>query len=155
MTPLLARPAYIVDTSVALKWFVQRGEADVDKAVGLAEAYRRGDCVLKAPELLLIEVANALMKGRRFTLPEVIEALAFLKNLDMVVEGLRWPTLTRAVEVSTTTGVAVYDCLFLAMALESDSYLVTADEAFVREAHWFPRILPLRRLRLPAGRHSP
>jgi predicted nucleic acid-binding protein len=150
--PSLATPTYVVDTSVALKWFVERGESDVEKAVALAQAYRRGECRLRVPGLLALEVANALIRGRRFTLSEVLRALIFLKDLELVVEDLHWPTLNAAVEISAVAGVAVYDCYFLAMALESDGHLVTADEMFIRKAHRFPKILPLRRLKFPLER---
>jgi predicted nucleic acid-binding protein len=54
-------PAYVLDTSVAVKWFADEGGAEQAKAVQLFEAFERGQCELRAPELLFFEIANALM----------------------------------------------------------------------------------------------
>jgi predicted nucleic acid-binding protein len=45
--------------------------------------------------------------------------------------------------------VTVYDSCFLAVAIESDALLVTADEAFLRKVGAHLNITSLRNLRLP------
>ena len=48
MSPL---PTYVLDTSVAVKWFADEGGVEQAKAVQLFEALS-GACELRAPELL-------------------------------------------------------------------------------------------------------
>ena len=49
----------VVDASVAAKWFVP--ETDSDKAVTLRNRHVEGGLTLMAPDLLIYEVANALV----------------------------------------------------------------------------------------------
>lgn len=140
--------AYVVDTSVALKWFLIRDEPHHQQARQLREAYLKGQCILRAPELLAFELANVLKSGKRLTSPEVIEAVHQLRELDLQLEAFRWTTLAKAVEIASACDTTVYDSYFLAMALESDSILVTADEVFLRKTRRYPGIVSLRQLRL-------
>lgn len=142
-------PEYIVDTSVALKWFLNRGEADVTQARNLRDACVEGRCDLRAPELLVIEIANALATGHQRSPSRVAEALEFVRRLELRLETFQWATLANAVRLASSHGVTVYDSYFLAVAVESGRLLVTADEAFVRKVGAHPNIVPLRRLRLP------
>ena len=149
MTPPLSFPSYVVDASVALKWYVQRGEADVKKAFQLLELYGRGQCVLRAPELLLLEVANALTLGHRLKLSDISEALAHLRGLDLDLRSLQWTTLQSALEIASASDETVYDAYYLALALESGAVLVTSDEKFSRKARRYPGIVTLAQLQLP------
>ena len=119
------------------------------KAFGSWMLYGRGECVLRAPELLLWELANALTLGAGLSPDDVSEALAHLQGLDLDLRSLQWSTLKRAVEIATAADATVYDAYYLALALESGSVLVTADERFLRKAHLYPGIVSLAQLQLP------
>lgn len=146
-----AVPDYVVDTSVALKWFVEREEADVPQALRLQEASIAGRCTLRAPDLLLVELANALKLGRKLNVKDILEVLNCVRGFDLTLEAFRWATLAKAVEIASIYGhgVTVYDAYFLAVAIETSSVLVTADEAFLRRSGRHPNLISLRRLRLP------
>ena len=134
---------------MALKWYVQTGEADVKKAFQLLELYGRGQCVLRAPELLLLEVANALTLGHRLKLSDISEALAHLRGLDLDLRSLQWTTLQSALEIASASDATVYDAYYLALALESGAVLVPSDEKFLREARRYPGSVTLAQLQLP------
>ena len=119
------------------------------KAFLLLETYGRGQCVLGAPELLIWEVANALTVGHRLKPADVAEALIHLRGLDLDLKSMQWPTLQSAVDIATAADATVYDAYYLALALESNGLLVTADEKFLRKARRYPGIVSLGRLRLP------
>jgi predicted nucleic acid-binding protein len=51
---------YVIDASVALKWFLTEEESN--GADVLFEAFLKGRTDLLAPDVLLLEVANALWK---------------------------------------------------------------------------------------------
>ncbi len=74
--------------------------------------------------------------------------MTFLRKLKIEVELLNWPTLTKAVEFAVGCGATIYDSYFLALALETDSVLITADEVFLRKARHLPKIVSLRLLQL-------
>ncbi|PYV10671.1 MAG: hypothetical protein DMG23_06890 [Acidobacteria bacterium] len=149
MTTPLTRPGYVVDTSVAVKWYVEREEENVRHAQQLLENWGYGRCTLSAPELLIFELANALSCRRGVKLAQVLESLNHLRSLGLHLEALRWDTLAKALEIASSCGAAVYDSYFLAMALESNGILVTADQVFLRKVRRYPSVVSLSQLRLP------
>ena len=142
---------FVVDTSVVLKWFVESGEKHVDSARELREAFRAGRCVLRAPNLLLIELANALTAGHRAQSERVREALTTVQNLAIEFVELDFETLIKAVGLAAAYALTVYDTYFWAVAMDTSSTLVTADERFLRKVGVRPDIVSLAHLRLPGG----
>lgn len=140
------RPTYIPDTSVAVKWFVQNQEADVQQAWLLQDAFIRDECIFVAPELLLYELANALKAGRKFSASEVLRAIDHVLEFGFILEAFRRSTLHQAIEIATTCGAPVYDSYFLATAVEAGGLLVTADEVFLRKVRGHPNLVSLRQL---------
>ena len=119
MTPV------VVDASVALKWVVE--EEGSDAAVDLAQHE------LWAPDLMRIECANALWaKARRGELDhaEVVERADALGTVPMTLVPQE-DVLSDAVRLALELGHPVYDCLYLALAVQRDTYVVTADRRFV------------------------
>jgi predicted nucleic acid-binding protein len=139
-----------VDTSVALKWFVQSDESDWRQARELRTAYVEKRCTLSCPEYLVLELANALKTGRKFTGDEIKVIAESFRGLGLVLETLRWSTLEKAVELAALFNTAVYDSYFLASAIESSSILVTADDFFARKVGKHSNLTALRQLRLPS-----
>ena len=144
-----ALPLLIVDTSVVLKWFLEKGEADVLEARKLRDAFLSCRCTLGAPDLLLIEIANALTAGHRASPKEVSATIASILEIGIHLSALQFPALVKAIDIASTYGVAVYDSYFLAIAIQSDGVLVTADEAFLRKIKTHRNVTSLRDLRLP------
>lgn len=116
----------VVDTSVAVKWFVP--EIHAEAAGRLLES----DVVFCAPDLIGPELANAIwQKVRRgdLTREEADEILATFDGLaiEMVPsKGLLAPAFKIAAMLDRT----VYDSLFVALAVVQDCPLVTADRKF-------------------------
>ncbi|PYV13826.1 MAG: hypothetical protein DMG21_20115 [Acidobacteria bacterium] len=132
MTGPALGPVLILDTSVVLKWFLEKDEADVAQARQLRQAHLSGRCLLRAPDLLLIEIANALTVGHRSSIENVARALEDIRKLRLHLVEFQFSTLAKAVELASTFGVTVYDSYFLALAIESAALLITADIAFIR-----------------------
>jgi predicted nucleic acid-binding protein len=143
-----ASPVLILDTSVVLKWFLEKDEPDVARARKLREAFLDRRCALAAPSLLLLEVANALAIGHRSASTQVAKAIEDILEIGVALVELRFPTLVKAVELASNYGVTVYDSYFLAVTMESDGLLVTADEFFLRKIGPHVNITSLRNLLL-------
>lgn len=141
-------PSYVVDTSVVLKWFVERNEANVIEARMLRDAHLRGRCRLRAPEFLALEIANALAVGqaRQSRLVQaMLEALAVMA-VDLC--PVDWAILGRSVELVASLRVTVYDAYFLALAVTYGIPLVTTDDAFLRRLGPHRNAIALRDVRL-------
>lgn len=119
----------VVDASVAVKWFIA-GEPGHDAARELLEH----DPVLLAPDLLLVEAAN--VAWRKVRLGELSEGqatsmVAALGSGDISLVASSGLVL-KALSLTTELEHPVYDCLYLALALDRQTTLVTADERFHR-----------------------
>ena len=116
--------AAVVDASVALKWVI--AEAGDDAALGLRTA------MLSAPDILLPECGSALwakVRRRQIEEDEAILALATLSDAPIVLTSM--PVLTAdAFRLALLLGHPIYDCLYLALALQTQTPLVTADRRF-------------------------
>ena len=114
---------YVIDSSVAVKWYVPETHSD-SAATLLDESHE-----LVAPDLLPAEFGNALWKKcRRGELTDV-EVRSIVQALPAVPLQM-YSSLTLlegAVEIALRTARSVYDCLYVALAVALDTTLVTAD----------------------------
>jgi predicted nucleic acid-binding protein len=120
----------VIDASVAVKWFVDEERSELARDV-----FREG-LELAAPDLLLVEVANAMRKKVRLglmTLEQAQESLGILPNLFGQLRGPR-DTLAEAFEFARTLNHPVADCMYLACARITDAILLTDDETLYLKA---------------------
>lgn len=67
---------YVVDASVALKWFTQ--EEGTEQALTFKEHFLAGKITLTSPDLMLYEVAHVLRYKKQLTEAAINEALHYL-----------------------------------------------------------------------------
>jgi len=119
---------YVVDASVALKWYLPEPESE------LAGRLLDPEHDLIAPDLLFAEVGNALWKRWRrgeIGLGELRDPLAALAAVPFDVRSAA-PLLSAAAEVAVVSGCTVYDGLYVALAIETGAPLITADRGLAR-----------------------
>lgn len=120
----------VVDASVALKWFLSAGEANVDRARAVAAMIERSGTVLFAPPHWAAEVAAVLARIE----PSVMDdALLFLDDMRPITVG-GMQALKRAADMSVALNHHLFDTLYHAVALEEGATLVTADEVYLGKA---------------------
>ena len=125
MTP--ADGPYVVDASVVAAAFFGDDHADACRA--LLGSGR----TLHAPDLLHAGVANVIWKRRR--LGEVNEQEA----ADLLADVLRLPLqiapsaplVESALQISLAADRTVYDCLYVALAVQENAVLLTGDQRLV------------------------
>lgn len=114
---------YVVDASVAAKWFVP--EVHADAALRLFE----GDHSLAVPDLFLTEFGNIVWKKVRLgdiTRDEGREILKAIKAVPLdVVSSVT--LLDAAFEIAVGLARTMYDSLYVALAVLENCELVTAD----------------------------
>jgi predicted nucleic acid-binding protein len=115
----------VVDSSVAVKWFVSEGESGVAEARALLDGHLRGVRLLCAPSHLVLEVLNAL-RFRGLDERDLERAGGLI--LDARLELTPVETLaSRAAVLAATHSLTVYDAAFVALAESLGCDLLTAD----------------------------
>ncbi len=115
----------LLDTSVAVKWFVT--EEDSERAADFQQAHLRDDLQLHAPDILLMEMANALRYSGRLSEERILEDLETFSALGVEIISFSIDLLNSAVSLSLEHDLAVYDAYFLALAQAMEIPLITAD----------------------------
>jgi predicted nucleic acid-binding protein len=132
--------SFIVDASVAVKWVVD--EEGSDAAAALA------DRELAAPEILLGECANALWaksRLREITPSEASERLDVLCGAPVELVAVAM-LVQDALRLALLLDHPVYDCLYLALALQREIPLITADRRCAEAASRVPEVGSVVRL---------
>lgn len=121
---------FVIDTSVAVKWFMP--EADHDTAVALLET----KATFLAPDLIFTEFASAMQKKIKLgesRHDQANEGCASLPGLFAAIT----PTLLlfqRALDIGVTIAHPVQDCIFLACAEQEGVPVVSADRKLIAKA---------------------
>src|SRR4051812_2428585 len=134
---------YVVDSSVVIKWFIPEtlsAEASQLQTCGIA---------LHAPDFLDVELAAiAWKKMRRDGLPRA--DADFIVSQLSTLAVIRHPTaslVAAAFDLADRTDRTVYDCLYLALAVQLGGVTVTADDKLVNAlatTPWAARIMKLQ-----------
>jgi predicted nucleic acid-binding protein len=121
---------YVLDASVAAKWYLPRGENLVDESVRLLNDYTSDLTRLAVPDLFWPEMGSIFWKAvrnKRMSGQSADEALQSLSELQLPTFPSH-PLLRDAYRIATRFQCTVYDCIYVALAVASERPLVTADE---------------------------
>jgi len=135
----------VVDASVVLKWFLP--EADSAAADYLLEEFLNDEVELLAPDLMLVETANALWK--RVMIRKELSAdeatLIYRDLLTLPFSFIASGTVAdAALQVALKHNHSVYDALYCALAIDRRCDFVTADRTLANKLHdVFPFIVHL------------
>jgi len=124
---------YVLDASVAVKWFSSADEKDLKKSLRLRQAHIDNSIALAIPDLLYYELANALRYNPAFTPKDVDAAMESIFNLGIETREANPQLIRNAIVLAYKTGVTIYDACFLSLAQELDAILITADQSFLRK----------------------
>jgi predicted nucleic acid-binding protein len=121
----MARQKKIVDASVIVKWFSE--EIGTPNAIKIKEDHVKGKILILIPELALLECLNALIyKGKNKKALD--NAAKDLFDLQLHVEKLSPFLLQKAIELSLSKNLSLYDSVYAALAQIHGCALATADK---------------------------
>lgn len=115
----------IVDTSLAVKWFVE--EENSDKALGLLKNYKEGQIKIIVPEIIALELANALFFGAGFEGNILKKSLEAFYLFDFPTVNLEEDIILGASKYMEKFKIAIYDAIFIYLADLKKIPLITAD----------------------------
>lgn len=123
---------FVVDCSVAAKWILP--EPGREMALRLFARYESGEIAFIAPDLLLAEFASLMAKRSRrkeISRRQAHDAFDLLTRCAIPLFDMR-PRLRRALELSLRYQLSLWDCVYLAVAIEHDCVFLTADRRLFR-----------------------
>ena len=118
---------YVVDASVVVKWLVTEEWSNESSA--LLEA----GLTLIAPELVFAEASNALWAMHRrgdLSRDDLSDATDLLRSAPLSVPVSMRRLAAGAVRLAVDLGHPAYDCYYLALAMQEQYPVVTADARF-------------------------
>lgn len=126
---------YVVDASIVVKWFVE--EKWSDEASSLLES----GATLIAPELLFAEVSNALWAMRRrgdIDSADLADAIDALRAVPVAIPFSMRQLAAAAARLAVDLDHPVYDCFYLALAVQEQYPVITADRRFHHKVREHP-----------------
>jgi predicted nucleic acid-binding protein len=123
--------SFVLDASVAAKWMLPaKGELLRPEAYRLLDSYGAGDVSLLVPDIFWAECGNIAWKAvrqRRFSRADAELALLSMmgRNIPTISSS---KLLQEALSLALDFDRAVYDCLYVILAVQSQTQLITADD---------------------------
>ncbi len=133
---------YVLDSSVALKWFLQ--EIDSPIALQLRDDLIQGVHEFLAPDIYPVEMAHSITRAERQIRITQAEGRSHFRTMLATLPTIHscLPLLPRAYVISSQARIGVYDCLYVALAEQEGCKVVTADEKLKRNLPSSPIVLP-------------
>jgi predicted nucleic acid-binding protein len=121
----------VSDANIALKWFHDRGEENVEAARELLDHHRARRVLLHVLDLTFYEVGNALMRGRaRATAEQTATVLGALRQICLTIKPDDHD-LGLATELVAEHDLTLYDAAYVAVAQRRNAPLVTLDQVIL------------------------
>ena len=123
--------AFVLDASVAVKWSIpSANETLTAESLQLLQRYVKGEINFIVPDVFWAEVGNVLWRGvRQRRWPQILAETAALEIKDrnfLSVSSL--VLLPEALRIAFLHDRSVYDCLYVALAIQFKVEMITADE---------------------------
>lgn len=122
---------YVLDSSTALKWVL--AEPDSSNALKLRDEFSRAVYDLLAPEIFQFEIGHALTRAERQKRILVGQASLFWADIMSTPPHLEQAGILvpRAIVLSSTFRIGLYDCLYLALAEREQCKVLAGDQRLV------------------------
>lgn len=122
---------YVIDSSVMVKWVLT--EPDSDKARRLRDDFGKSVHELISPDIFTLEASHALTHAERQVRIQVGQAKTLFLDILTTPPYIYsfQPLHLRAIDISSTLRIGVYDCIYVALAEREMCDLVTADTTMV------------------------
>lgn len=124
----------VLDVSVAVKWALPTADEQLKlEAFQLLERYSTKEIDFLVPDVFWAETGNVLWKAARqgrHSRTAAEDAMSAMLDRDFpTISSL--DLLPDALDIALSSGCAVYDSLYVALALHTRTQFVTADERLV------------------------
>lgn len=136
---------FVIDASVAVKWFLPdaNDETNTLEALDLLLRLRAGEVSFTQPAHWKAEIASVLVRRVPGIAADSIDDLGMLEGIEFIDAP---PVYRRAIHLAQTLDHHLFDTLYHATALETDTMFVTADRRYYDKAAHLGNITLLEQL---------
>jgi predicted nucleic acid-binding protein len=121
--------AYIVDTGVFLRWFIDQPGSE--HALQVRREFLTGTTRLETVDFARVEVAEVLRKkglaAGRLDRMEFLTAVRVIDDLGVVIHGSDPDRVRRAADLAARLTLRMFDALFVQVALDRGLPILTTD----------------------------
>jgi len=110
---------YVVDTSVAVKWFSK--ENDSEGADKLLKALEEKKIEIYLPELVKYELANALLKGKKLNFAQAQATLKTFYMLPLILVAENFELAKTSYFLAEKLNITYYDACFFGFGKNSQN----------------------------------
>jgi predicted nucleic acid-binding protein len=143
---------YVVDASVAVKWYVE-DEPHIQQALCFKDHYLSGRCRVAVPDwLFFLEMANAMGRKRGNAEGSVATILRNLCEYRFDVLSSNESLLAKTNAIAWGYRASIYDSAYVAVAEATGFPLVTADGELLKRMKGHSIVLPLWDLEFPISK---
>ena len=127
---MVGNKLFIVDASVALKWFLSNLEHDLDQAFQIRSDFFESEVDLLVPAHFFVEFLNIMFRKK---MDGALSSFSELQNFGI-------PFAALSLEVAGVAGllmkkypkISFYDAFYHALAIHKEGTFVTADESYYK-----------------------
>ena len=144
------KPKVVVDASVVAKWVIP-GEPWDAQAERLKEKIVYGEVKAYAPTLLLYELASVILKATSMHILKFndgVKAIEAIGQLGIDIQPPSWNDMVEILNITSTTGMTVYDSSYLHLSKRVGGKLITADKELREKGKTVAKTLLLNELNL-------
>lgn len=128
-------PKYVVDTSVAFRWFVE--QVGFEHAREILKEFLDGSVELATPDMSRVELGHVMRKAGflrgLLTRQEVIDGVVLMDELGVQILRTEADHLQQAAALAVDHSRPMFDSIFVVHAIEQDLPLLTADARLARQ----------------------
>lgn len=126
---------FVLDTSVAVKWFSPENENCLSQAQQVFNDIESEKVRVWTLDILLVELTNALLISKKLA-PDICKnACQVVLKSSIECMPLSSELLFVALELSALYKQTIYDALFLALAQKKNAKVITADKKLMQVKH--------------------
>jgi predicted nucleic acid-binding protein len=128
-------PSFVLDTSIALKWFLADEEDRTDSLILLKNISDTNRPIV--PWLWFYEIGNALtmaVRRNRIQIEQLEEMVLMLERMPIDIDTPDRGDLLRLSVLARKHALTTYDAAYLSLALRENLPLATSDTALKRAA---------------------
>ena len=118
---------YILDTSVVVKWYAPEKERDFKAAERVFYDLGEGKIIVKTSDLLIHELTNALLKGKKLTEEKMTNSLKLFFQTKIEVVSSDLSLIKSAISLAIKYDLTAYDAVYVALAKKFSCQLISAN----------------------------